>query len=269
MRSLIAVVLLLIGCFIHAEDNLKINGEFKNSKKNIPSKWILNSALKGDIKIIEKKDANIATITATGTRVHIYSAVQTPASAGDKLTLTVKTKGTGTAIIGAYLYCKTGGWIGINKFEAFEVEPDWKEKRIVIDLIDFKEKKLGIARVLFGVKKDSVVSFTNLKATIAHTAKSGKVQTSVTPPKAVPVPKSVPNIPFTLVLPKTAYAVPGIKTGIYIDNIIITKTPNEYALKTTPENLGESTDSLWSIIPVDSQIGTHELDLDISIKDNK
>jgi lysophospholipase L1-like esterase len=258
MRKLIAMLLLLASCYIQAGDNLKFNGEFNNPTKGIPAKWILNSALPGEVKTSKAGKLNIITITAGAKVVHVYTATIVPVIAGNKLSCSIKVKGTGKADIGVYCYTKINRYLGANNIKVFAVDAEWKTLSFELDMKDFKDKKLGKIRIILGANKNSSVSFANFKVD----RKLGTKKTF----RNNTIPKT--SIPFSLVLPKTTYGVPGIKSAIYLDNIIITKTPDKYSFTITPD-MGKITGNVWTIIPTAAQVGKHLLHITVTEKSNK
>ena len=69
---------------------------------------------------------------------------------------------------------------------------------------------------------------------------------------------------LNLTLPKEIYAVPGVDTGIYFENIVRTETISDYRFEVKCK-LGESNEKTWSLSPTLKDVGQHELT--ITIKD--
>ncbi|MCF6175219.1 MAG: SGNH/GDSL hydrolase family protein [Victivallaceae bacterium] len=268
-KMLLTISLLFVGCLIYSGDMLKINGEFSKAEKGVPAQWIINKNLPGDIKVVQEDSANVVKLTSTTKRIHIYSKVRVSAIAGEKVKVSAKIKGNGKAMLGIYLYAKNGAWIGTNLYHKIAVEPEWKEEQFVFELINFKDKKLGSVRIVFGVEKNSSISITKLQAEKLAMSAGITVKKKITKPVKKYTPPAVTvssaNVPLNFTLPKTFYGVPGVESAIYLDNIIVTQTPDKYKLAVKPA-IGKITSNRWMIIPDKGQLGKHQLDIKITEK---
>lgn len=257
MKKSITITCMVISCLTFAGDILNINGKFTKPVNNIPENWIMNTALPGEIKVSKEDSRNILEVTSTKKQVHIYSKLREPAVAGDKIKISVNIKGSGKAILGLYLYDDNGKWIGTNMLRTFEAEPDWKPLEVVCDLKNFNNKTLGTVCVVLGVQKNSTISFAELKA----------VKTPIAP--ATSNKPATNSNSLELTLPREFYGTPGVESGIYLDNIILTEKPESYTLKIKPNNIGKTENTHWSITPTPQQVGEHMLDVIVSAKDDK
>jgi lysophospholipase L1-like esterase len=71
-----------------------------------------------------------------------------------------------------------------------------------------------------------------------------------------------------LTLPNEFYGVPGIESAIYLDNIILSKSPSMYALNVKPQ-IGKIENNRWIIVPTEKQQGKHLLGISIITKNQK
>lgn len=69
--------------------------------------------------------------------------------------------------------------------------------------------------------------------------------------------------PLRLTLPSEFYAVPGVETGIYFDNIVLTETPEAYRFSVTCD-LGASEERRWTATPTAAQVGAHTLSVTVA-----
>lgn len=71
-----------------------------------------------------------------------------------------------------------------------------------------------------------------------------------------------------LTLPSEVFAVPGVQSHIYFDNIVLTQTPQNYRYEVTCD-IGESHADHWTVIPDDPQVGQHKLTVTLRSDENK
>ncbi len=69
-----------------------------------------------------------------------------------------------------------------------------------------------------------------------------------------------------LTLPPVCYAVVGVPTSIYYDNIVLTERPEQYRFKIESE-LGTAEPRRWTVTPKASDVGDHSLS--VSVSDSK
>jgi lysophospholipase L1-like esterase len=65
-----------------------------------------------------------------------------------------------------------------------------------------------------------------------------------------------------LTLPPAIYAVPGLETNIYFDNIILSQTPDQFQFKVTCDP-GETKTNRWSYTPKQTDVGKHALSVSV------
>lgn len=70
-----------------------------------------------------------------------------------------------------------------------------------------------------------------------------------------------------LTLPPAIYAVPGLETNIYFDNIILSQTSDQFQFKVTCD-LGETQSDRWNYIPKQSDVGKRSLSISVYGSDN-
>ncbi len=66
-----------------------------------------------------------------------------------------------------------------------------------------------------------------------------------------------------LTLPSEIYAVEGIETGIYFDNVVLTKTPGTYRFQVDCQ-LGTVTPRRWALTPTAADLGDHAVTLSVT-----
>lgn len=66
-----------------------------------------------------------------------------------------------------------------------------------------------------------------------------------------------------LTLPDEFYAVPGIRTNIYFDNVVLTKTPDEYRFEVECQ-IGQTEPRRWSVTPTKADLGAHRLSISVA-----
>jgi lysophospholipase L1-like esterase len=67
-----------------------------------------------------------------------------------------------------------------------------------------------------------------------------------------------PRIRLSITLPPVIYAVPGVDSSIYFDNIVLTKEPERFRF-TVDADLGTIQPLRWTVTPTKQQIGDHPL----------
>ena len=80
-------------------------------------------------------------------------------------------------------------------------------------------------------------------------------------------PDAVPG-PIDLFLPDTIYAVPGIETNVYFDNVVLALDPGDYAFDVTSE-VGAQQAERWTFAPGDDDVGTHAFTLEVRNEANE
>ncbi|WP_197441676.1 SGNH/GDSL hydrolase family protein [Thalassoglobus polymorphus] len=76
------------------------------------------------------------------------------------------------------------------------------------------------------------------------------------------------NNDLQLTLPPVIYAVPGIETNFYFDNIILSKASEQYKFKVSCD-VGESRAERWTLTPTDENVGKHPLKVDVLDEEGK
>ena len=74
--------------------------------------------------------------------------------------------------------------------------------------------------------------------------------------------------PLRLLLPSQFYAVVGVGTSVYYDNIVLTETPGEYRFKVTCD-VGRSEERRWTVTPKTADAGDHRLSVTVSDADGR
>jgi lysophospholipase L1-like esterase len=72
-----------------------------------------------------------------------------------------------------------------------------------------------------------------------------------------------PGGPLRLTLPPEFYAVPGVETSLYYDNVVLTETPEAYRFAVTCD-LGASEERRWTVTPAAENVGTHPLTVTVT-----
>ncbi len=76
------------------------------------------------------------------------------------------------------------------------------------------------------------------------------------------------DAPLRLVLPPEFYAVVGVETSVYYDNIVLTETPAEYRFKVSC-GVGRSEERRWTVTPKAADIGSHRVAVTVSDADGR
>jgi lysophospholipase L1-like esterase len=66
-----------------------------------------------------------------------------------------------------------------------------------------------------------------------------------------------------LLLPPVAYAVPGVETNIYWDNVVLTATPEKYQFRAHCD-VGRAEARRWTLVPTAADVGDHPLALSVA-----
>lgn len=74
--------------------------------------------------------------------------------------------------------------------------------------------------------------------------------------------------PLQLTLPPEFYAVPGVETSIYYDNVVLTETPKAYRFEVTCD-IGEAEQRRWTVTPKAMDVGDHSLTVTVRDADEK
>jgi lysophospholipase L1-like esterase len=75
--------------------------------------------------------------------------------------------------------------------------------------------------------------------------------------------KSTAQETLRLTLPRTMFAVPGVEMGFYFDNIVLTKTPENYRFEVKC-SIGQTRKRSWRVTPTDSDVGEHNLQITVT-----
>src|SRR5690606_17914978 len=70
-----------------------------------------------------------------------------------------------------------------------------------------------------------------------------------------------------LTLPSQFYAVPGVETSIYFDNIVLTKTPEDYRFEVACD-IGNVEQRRWTLTPAKEAVGDHKLTITVYARKN-
>ena len=68
--------------------------------------------------------------------------------------------------------------------------------------------------------------------------------------------------PVNLFLPDTLYAVPGIETNVYFDNVVLVPDPEDFVFDVTCEK-GRQQNERWTFTPADEDVGSHTFTLEV------
>ncbi|MBD3673414.1 MAG: SGNH/GDSL hydrolase family protein [Planctomycetaceae bacterium] len=76
------------------------------------------------------------------------------------------------------------------------------------------------------------------------------------------------NNTLQLTLPPTIYAVPGVETSLYFDNIVLTQTPEDYRFQVDCP-LGTTHAQRWMVTPTAEDVGQKTLQITVSDRDGQ
>ncbi|QDT05655.1 GDSL-like Lipase/Acylhydrolase [Rubripirellula lacrimiformis] len=71
-----------------------------------------------------------------------------------------------------------------------------------------------------------------------------------------------------LTLPPQVYAVAGLPTSIYFDNVVLTQSPQDYRFEVTCD-VGSTEDRRWTVTPTNQDAGDHPLQVSVYTADDK
>ena len=74
--------------------------------------------------------------------------------------------------------------------------------------------------------------------------------------------------PLRLLLPSEFYAVVGVGTSVYYDNIVLTETPGEYRFNVTCD-VGQAEERRWTVTPKTADVGDHRLSVTVNDADGR
>ncbi len=74
--------------------------------------------------------------------------------------------------------------------------------------------------------------------------------------------------PLQLTLPGEFYAVPGVETSIYYDNVVLTETPEAYRFEVECD-IGKAEQRRWTVTPKAANVGDHALTVTVRDADAK
>jgi lysophospholipase L1-like esterase len=86
-------------------------------------------------------------------------------------------------------------------------------------------------------------------------------------PASAPTSAASPD-PVRLRLPETIYAVPGVETNVYFDNVVLVLNPANYAFDVTCEK-GLQQAERWTFTPSDKEVGTWPFSLEVRDETNR
>ena len=172
LKKVIALFIITTGITAFAGTELKINGEFKNVKGNLPEGWVQNKfgrpKLYGTVEIVKESEENLLKITSDEKTLHVFTGKYYTAKAGDKIELKIKAKGKGKAIIGIYTYTAKH-WAG-SEYKSFTLTDKEIEIKFVFTIKNakIKNKVLEVAkiRVTVGTYPNSTMTISEVKAEI-------------------------------------------------------------------------------------------------------
>jgi hypothetical protein len=161
-----------VGTTVFAGTELKINGEFKNLKGNLPAGWVQNKGSWtkpfGKVEIVKEGEKNFLKITSDKKITPVYTTKAYPAKAGDKVKLEIKAKGKGKASIGIYAYTAKG-WAG-SSYKYFTLSDKEAESKFVIEIKDGKRKdkvlKVTKIRIVVSATSNSTLTISEVEAEI-------------------------------------------------------------------------------------------------------
>jgi len=73
--------------------------------------------------------------------------------------------------------------------------------------------------------------------------------------------------PVRLVLPKVIYAVSGIETNVYFDNVVLVVNPANYVFRVSCAK-GRLQAERWTFVPLAEDVGEHVLVMEVIDEDN-
>ncbi len=82
-------------------------------------------------------------------------------------------------------------------------------------------------------------------------------------PTTCPATEDASSRSLRLTLPREFYAVPDVEFSIYFDNIVLTKSPDDYRFAVKCD-VGQTTKRQWVVTPTAKDVGEHRLTVDVS-----
>jgi len=173
MKSIVLTAAAMIAAFaLSADDDLKINGDFKGSNLGdaSPAKWTKNFSTSPDIGkstvVKGEKDGEFALQVTTGKRDTPFYSGAFKASAGDTLEITADVKGKGKIQFSYYAYNEKGQFLAGKGASLIDVNGDFAEYKSKIVIDEVKEKTVAFVRIVFSAAPNSDVTFKDVEAEI-------------------------------------------------------------------------------------------------------
>ena len=151
---------------------LDVKGSFAETGENgLPAGWVQHGweGYKpfAKLKVISGESAGDKALLISDNNAQYGTCVRNvkrfPVKAGDKISISLKSKGAGTAWTGIYTYSADGQWTGVCPEELFPLSDNWKTRQVEITVPDGKKSPTGFCEIVFGAKKGAEAAFSDIK----------------------------------------------------------------------------------------------------------
>ena len=248
---------ILIGALsgIAAEIPVPIRTEADGTLRN----WKIRASAKTDVTCIQDGKQNVFRFNNPKQIVMIQTTdVFTPT---DYMTVRVKAsfKGKGTVQIGFHLYGSKRAYCGTYPGKKYKVDsPDKKEVLENIQILGRYGDGYLAPEQLPAVGYVCAYVYPGAEGEISDfSCEVIKDQPDTSSPIASPeIRKGIPPLQHRLVLPDTVYAVEGVETNIYFDNVFLSVNSDSYVFDIDCRK-GNNFKRKWSFTPTKKDVGIH------------
>lgn len=169
MKKLLIAVTVLAGIALSAAE-VNVFGTFAQVQKNgFPQGWYAN-AWEGykpapKFEIITENGAKVIHFTEIKAKSGFgwASNARFAAKAGDKVTVTAKVKGAGTAWFGLQTFQANDAWTGVLPGKNVPLTKDWSEVKVELPVANIKDKATGRVMLTFGANQNADFYISNIK----------------------------------------------------------------------------------------------------------
>lgn len=201
-----AIVILALICSGREFD---VKGSFAESGENaLPAGWVQHGweGYKpfAKLKVITGENSGDKALLIFDNNAQYGTCVRSikrfPVKAGDKISISLKVKGTGTAWAGIQGYSADGQWTGACPEESFLLSDNWKTRQVEITVQDGSKILTGSCEIVFGAKKGAEAAFSDIKVMHESSPYSGALAFPRTWKVFAPVDKNFKPAPEQLLV---------------------------------------------------------------------
>jgi len=242
-------IALFSALLIFASAMFGVEAKIEPKEDNTPKNWIVN--LKGDHGISCQKESDGTwwiVVKTDKSMTSFYPDIPINVSGNEAFSIRAKVKGKGAVRLGLHLYSKKGY---VASLPGEKLSFDSPDKAVSIE-----------SRIRVGTNSGRVVddaeristAFLSIQAFQNSDFAIGKVEYTFDGKFETSFQK--------LVLPEVIYAVPGVETNIYFENVYFCVNPDNFVFDTDCPK-GCNYRDRWSFTPAENEVGTYPLSLTV------